>query len=111
MIMTLARLKSFSVGVPGERPKSSATAVADNAAIFVSLEGIIDFAKETARLEKEIVKLNKETAAASKKLSNEDFLAKAPEDVVRKAEEKHHLLVEKRQKLQANLDKIKGIEN
>jgi len=111
MIMTLARLKSFSVGVPGERPKSSATAVADNAAIFVSLEGIIDFAKETTRLEKEIVKLSKETAAASKKLSNEDFLAKAPEDVVRKAEEKHHLLVEKRQKLQANLDKIKGIEN
>jgi valyl-tRNA synthetase len=111
MIVTLARLKSFSVGVPGERPKSSATAVVDNAAIFVSLEGIIDFAKETERLEKEIAKLSKETAAASKKLSNEDFLAKAPEDVVGKAEEKHRLLVEKRQKLQANLDKIKGIEN
>jgi valyl-tRNA synthetase len=109
MVSNLARLESFSVEPSGERPKSSATAVVSGATIFVPLEGVIDFAKETERLEKEIDKTTQELGAASKKLSNEDFLAKAPEDVVEKVKEKHSMLVEKRQKLQANLDKIKQI--
>ncbi len=46
MIINLARLESFSVGKAGKRPKSAATAIVDDATIFVSLEGIIDFTKE-----------------------------------------------------------------
>ncbi|MDM8551101.1 valine--tRNA ligase [Desulfobacterales bacterium HSG2] len=111
MITNLAKLSSFSVEESGERPKSSAAAVAGNAEIFVSLEGIIDFAKEIGRLEKEIAKLTKELSAASKKLGNEDFLAKAPEEVIAKAKEKHEILVEKRQKLQSGLEKIKGLKD
>ncbi|MCP4112094.1 MAG: valine--tRNA ligase [Desulfobacteraceae bacterium] len=110
IIINLAKLKSFSVEKTGEKPKSSATAVISGATIFVSLEGIIDFAKETERLEKEIGKLAKEMTATSKKLNNEDFLSKAPEDVVKSVKEKHEMLVEKRQKLQTNLDKIKEIK-
>ncbi|MCP4352530.1 MAG: valine--tRNA ligase [Desulfobacterales bacterium] len=110
IIINLAKLKSFSVEKVGEKPKSSATAVISGATIFVSLEGIIDFAKETERLEKEIGKLAKELTATSKKLNNEDFLSKAPEDVVKSVKEKHEMLVEKRQKLQTNLDKIKEIK-
>ena len=111
IIVNLAKLKSFSVEVPGEKPKASATAIANNASIFVPLEGIIDFAKEIGRLEKEIAKLTKELSAASKKLTNEDFLAKAPEEVVQKARGKHDFLVEKRQKIQSNLDKISVISD
>ncbi|OQY58473.1 MAG: valine--tRNA ligase [Desulfobacteraceae bacterium 4572_88] len=111
IIINLARLDAISVEAPGEKPKASATAIAGDATIFVSLEGIIDFAKETARLEKEIAKVAKELKAASNKLNNEDFLAKAPEAVVEKAKEKHERLVEKKQKLQSNLDKIRKINN
>ncbi|QTA90888.1 valine--tRNA ligase [Desulfonema magnum] len=110
IITHLARLSSFSVEQPGERPKASATAITEGATIFLPLEGIIDFAKETERLEKEIDKVTKELTGASKKLSNEDFLAKAPESVVEKVREKHETLAEKRQKLQLNLDKIKEIK-
>ncbi len=110
MIIHLAKLGSLSVRGAGERPKSSATAVAGNASLFVPLEGIIDFAKETERLEKEIAKTAKDLSAASKKLGNEDFLAKAPEDVVQKAKEKQDRLIEKRQKLQVNLDKIRELK-
>ncbi len=110
IIINLAKLKSFSAEKTGEKPKSSATGVVNGATIFVSLEGIIDFAKETERLEKEIGKLAKDLTATSKKLNNEDFLAKAPDDVVESVKEKHGMLVEKRQKLQTNLDKIKEIE-
>jgi len=110
MIINLARLKSLSVGNVVERPKSAATAVVNDATIFVSLEGIVDFEKEIERLEKEINKLTNESAMVSKKLNNEDFLSKAPAPVVEKVKIKHDLLVEKQQKLLSNLDKIKELE-
>jgi valyl-tRNA synthetase len=110
MVINLARLNSLSVGNAGERPKSAATAVVNDATIFVSLEGIIDFAKEIERLEKEINKLTNESATVSKKLNNEDFLRKAPVEVVEKVKAKHDVLVEKQQKLLSNLTKIKALE-
>ena len=110
MITDLARLKSFTVSAPGERPKSAATAVLENAAVFVSLEGILDLEIEVMRLEKEMTKIDKELTGISKKLNNEDFLGKAPEDVVEKVREKHRGLMEKRQKLDVNMEKIKALE-
>ena len=111
MIINLARLNSLSVENTGQRPKSAATAVVDNATIFVNLEGIIDFAQEINRLDKEINKLTNELSIVSKKLRNEDFLSKAPKDVVEKVKEKQEVLMEKQQKLQTNLDKIKELES
>lgn len=110
IIINLARLKSLSVKKPGQRPKSAATAIVDGALIFVSLEGIIDFTKETARLEKEIGKITNELTGIAKKLHNEEFLTKAPSQVVDKVKEKHKNLLAKQQKLQSNLDKIKEFE-
>ncbi|MBU1163709.1 MAG: valine--tRNA ligase, partial [Proteobacteria bacterium] len=107
IIINLAGLKSFSASESEKKPKSSATAIVNGASIFVSLEGIIDFGKEAGRLEKEINKLAKELSAVSNKLSNEKFLNKAPADVVEKVKEKNMALLEKHQKLQANLEKIK----
>ena len=111
IIINLARLKSFSASESAIKPKSSATAIVNGASIFVSLEGIIDFAKEAGRLEKEINKLTKELSAVSNKLSNENFLNKAPADVVKKVKEKNAAFLEKQQKLQANLEKIKEFES
>jgi valyl-tRNA synthetase len=110
LIMTLARLDSLEVQRTGKRPPSSATAVINNATVFVSLEGIIDFAMETQRLEKEMNKLDAELLKVGKKLSNEGFLSKAPADVIKKVREKQDVLLEKQGKIQANLDRIKEAE-
>ncbi len=107
LIINLAGLNSLTIENIGSRPKSSATAVVRKAMIFVSLEGIIDFAKETDRLEREIKKLNAELTTVAKKLGNEGFLSKAPEDVIEKVRRKQSALLEKQQKIQTNLDKIK----
>jgi valyl-tRNA synthetase len=109
LIINLAKLDSLTVEETGQRPKSSATAVVSRASIFVSLEGIIDFAKETSRLEKEIKKLAAELEAVAKKLGNEGFLSKAPADVIEKVRQKQSALLEKQQKIQTNLDKIKKV--
>jgi valyl-tRNA synthetase len=110
LIINLARLDTLSVAEIGPKPKSSATAVISRASIYVSLEGIIDFAKETIRLEKEIQKLAAELATVAKKLENEGFLNKAPADVIEKVRQKQSALLEKQQKIQTNLDKIKKVE-
>ena len=110
MIIDLARLKALTTEGLGERPKSAATAIIENAVIFVSLEGIIDFTQEANRLNKEMAKLEKELNGVSKKLNNEDFLAKAPDNVVEKVKEKHSTLSEKHHKIQANLEKIRELE-
>ncbi len=110
LIVNLARLKSFAAGEPGPRPKSAATAIVANATLFVSLEGIIDFAKEAGRLEKEMQKIDIELGKISKKLNNDDFLKKAPAPVVAKVSENHDILLEKRDKLKINLNRIKAFE-
>lgn len=110
IIINLAGLKSFSVEKTGKKPRKAAMAVLSGAIMFISLEGIIDFSKEKERLEKELAKLKNEIAASSKKLRNDDFLSKAPPDIVEKVKEKHQGFIEKQQKLTTNLDKIRSIE-
>jgi valyl-tRNA synthetase len=110
LIINLARLDALSVSEIGPKPKSSATAVISRASIYVSLEGIIDFAKETSRLAKELKKLDAELATVAKKLANEGFLNKAPADVIAKVRQKQSALLEKQQKIQTNLDKIRKVE-
>ena len=107
LLVDLAKLQSLTVEPVGPRPRSAATAVVADTTIYVFLEGIIDFSKETARLEKEIGKLAAEIGGVSKKLSNPGFLDNAPEAVIEKVREKHGALMEKQDKLQANLDKLK----
>jgi len=107
LIINLARLSALTVDETAHRPASSATAVVQNATIFVDLAGIIDFAKEIQRLEKEMNKLAVELEKVGKKLENEGFLSKAPADVIEKVRDKQSALLEKQRKFKMNLDRIK----
>jgi len=107
IIINLAGLTTLRVEPSGKKPERAATSVIEGAILFVSLEGIIDFAKETRRLEKAMNKLTNELAPVLSKLKNEKFLGKAPEEVVQKVKDKKIHLLEKQQKLQSNLDRIK----
>jgi valyl-tRNA synthetase len=109
LIVNLARLNSLTIEAAGERPKASATAIVDGITIYVYLKGIIDFVKETGRLEKELAKVTKELNGLSRKLNNEEFLAKAPTAVVEKVKTQHAGLQEKQGKLQMTLQKVKEI--
>ncbi len=59
-----------------------ATAVTENARIFIPLSELIDTEKELARLAKEKDKVLKDIEIISRKLSNSGFLEKAPEALV-----------------------------
>lgn len=106
MIVKLCKLNSLRVTPPGQRPASSATSVFGNCTIFVLLKGVIDFELEQGRLNKEIAKIARELDGIAKKLNNENFLLKAPQEVVQKVRQKGERLEEKRNKLQEHLGRV-----
>ena len=81
------------------------------ATIFVPLEGVVDFNQEIERLDKELVKLRKDLGGILKKLGNSGFLTKAPPDIVDKVRAKKRELLEKQEKLENNLHRIRGIHD
>jgi valyl-tRNA synthetase len=85
-ITTLARLVSAEPGAA--LPKGSAQFVLGEATVALPLGDVIDFAKERARLEKELRKAQDEIARFDSKLSNEQFVSRAPEDVLAEQREK-----------------------
>jgi valyl-tRNA synthetase len=86
-----------------EKPSQAAAAMVKGVEVFVPLKGLIDIEVERKRLEKEIDNLAEEIARVSKKLANEGFLAKAPEDVVAKERAKEAECREKKDALAARL--------
>ena len=85
-IIRLARLSSLSF--EDQVPKASAQIVLGEATVALPLEGVIDFATETARLKKELEKIEKEAAAIAGRLGNPGFVAKAPEEVLAETRER-----------------------
>jgi valyl-tRNA synthetase len=63
-------------------PQSAKAVVGADAEVVMVLAGLIDIEAERGRIGKDIQKADKEIAALEKKLGNEAFLARAPEDVV-----------------------------
>ena len=110
VIVNLASLESFYFCDTESIPSSCATSVTGNTTCFVSLEGVIDFEKEIKRLEKELEKNTKELLGIQKRLNNESFLDKAPEDVIGKVKSQHAVLEEKNEKLAVNLERIKQMK-
>ena len=76
-----------AAGAEIERPKGSANFSLADADGFIPLEGIIDRDAELKRQRKEKDKLRQVIAANEKKLSDEKFLSRAPEEVVAQARE------------------------
>ncbi len=108
-LVNLARAESVrvAVGAPESlRPAGSAAGVAGDVSVFVPLAGLVDFAAEEARLGKEITKIDKDLSRVQAKLGNDDFLHKAPAEVVQKEKDKAAALSGKLAKLTDSLARV-----
>lgn len=112
-ICDLSRLVGLQLASAGEvsKPRMAAGAVAGNVEVFVLLKDVLDFDSESKRLEKELAKLEKEFGYTQKKLSNEDFLGRAPADVIEKEREKGTRLRAKLEKLRHQYEKMKTLRD
>ncbi len=86
LIMRLARLESAVVTT--SVPEGALQLVLDEATLILPLASLIDVAAETARLRKELGKLEDEVKKIDAKLGNAKFLAGAPEQVVEEQRER-----------------------
>jgi valyl-tRNA synthetase len=102
-IRSLARVESASVGASIPKPEASATAVFGPNQVHVLLKGLIDFEEEKKRIRKEIKKIEKDYDLSRKKLSNPQFMEKAPEEIIENVREKVESMHQQLEKLNRNL--------
>ncbi|HYD64308.1 valine--tRNA ligase [Azospirillum sp.] len=105
LILRMGRLASAEP-LQGAVPKSAVQAVVDEATVILPLEGIVDLDKERARLTKEIEKLSAEIKKIDAKLGNEQFVAKAPEEVIEEQRDRRETAAQARDKLQKAVEML-----
>jgi valyl-tRNA synthetase len=103
-LMRLARLET--VDYASDAPKGSAQIVVGEATFALPLAGVIDISAEQARLNKEIGKEDGEIEKIDRKLGNEQFVAKAPPEVIEEQRERRQAAVERRERLAAALARL-----
>ena len=106
LICELARLGQITIGPEIEKPKMSASSVLGEMDLIIPLEGMMDFEEERGRIEKELKKIEKDLIFLDKKLSNPNFVKKAPAEVIEKDEKRKATLSDKRAKLEIHLKTI-----
>jgi valyl-tRNA synthetase len=108
LIVRLARLSGIEA-IDGSVAKGAAQIVVDEATVALPLAGVIDIAQERTRLTKELEKARSEAAKLEKKLANEQFLAKAPAEVVEEQRQRLAETTQARDKLAAALERLAGL--
>ena len=106
LIVALGNVAIKQVSEDAEKPAESTMRLADDVEVYAILSGLVDFAAERARLEKELGKLEKDRVKFDKKLSNPGFLSKAAPEVVEKDRAKLADIVDRMERLRAELADI-----
>jgi valyl-tRNA synthetase len=109
-IRSLARVESVEVNSSTPKPKASATAVFGSNQVHVVLKGLIDFEEEKKRIRKEINKIEKDHSLSRNKLSNPQFMEKAPEEIIESVKEKMESMQQQLDKLRHNLEFFESIK-
>jgi valyl-tRNA synthetase len=104
-IKRLARIGDVSQA--DAAPKGSAQIVLGEATACLPLGSLIDLKAEETRLQKELAKVTEEIARLHKKLSNEKFVANAPEEVVAAEREKLAEYTESQARLAKALERVR----
>ena len=101
-ISKLAYASEVSVlPTPPEKTEGMVSVITDNARMFMPMAELVDMEKEKARMEKELANAEKQLAGQIVKLSNENFVTRAPESVV-------NIEREKKAKLEALIENLKA---
>ena len=109
IICSLARLEKLECfGADAEISKDMVQSVFREAVILLPLKGVVDFAAEKERLQKELEGLNKNLEGYAKKLGNANFVERAPAAVVEEEKRRQAEALESKAKIEAALERIAG---
>jgi valyl-tRNA synthetase len=100
-IKRLARVSEISSAA--SPPQGAVQLLVRGEVVALPLKGVIDLAAERVRLDKEMAKAEADIKRVDAKLSNENFVARAPEEVVEEEKEKRAEAVARKEKIAAAL--------
>jgi valyl-tRNA synthetase len=106
VIRRLARLSSLSVAKAV--PPGSIQLDVRGEVMALPLKGVIDFAAEEARLQKEIARVDSDIARVDAKLNNPKFIQNAAEEIVEGEREKREEAEGRRARILEALERLKG---
>jgi valyl-tRNA synthetase len=106
VIKRLARLAEISFA--DAPPEGAIQLLVRDQLAALPLKGVIDFSAEKARLNKEISKAEADIKRVDGKLSNEKFVANAPEEIVEEEKEKRDAAIARKEK---NVAALRRLEN
>ncbi|MGH7570156.1 MAG: valine--tRNA ligase [Gemmatimonadales bacterium] len=106
-ITRLAQLEGLTLdGAPAGGGGGAHAVFGDGSEVFVALEGAIDVRQECRRLSGEVERLDRQLAGLAARLTNENFVARAPAEVVAREREKERAWRDQRGVL---ADKLKAL--
>ena len=88
------------------RPRQAVTLVVGEVEAYLPLAGLVDIAAERARLQRALDEAAAEIARAEGKLTNEQFVTRAPPEVVEKERQRLALAQEEAQRLRARVEEL-----
>ncbi len=106
---SLAKVDDITINADYSPEKTDASAILGDTEIFIPLKGLIDIEVETARLTKELVRIESELAKINGKLSNDNFIKNAPADIIEKEKIKMNELNEIKDKLDVSISNLKKL--
>jgi valyl-tRNA synthetase len=104
----LGRIEHLTIGISVKKPPLSASSVIPYGEIYIPLADLIDVDGEKLRLEKELDNQTKYLDRIKKKLSNFDFLNRAPAEVIEAEKEKQRQVEDAIERLNRNLESLSG---
>ena len=108
LLVAMSKLSSVDFLTEDALVPASAIAVVDSIEYLIPIAGLIDQKAELERLTREISKLDKDIAVSESKLNNDNFVAKAPPEVITKEKERLQLAQEARMKLDNQRKQVGG---
>jgi valyl-tRNA synthetase len=105
-IKRLARLSSMSISP--SVPRGAVQLLVRGEVAALPLAGVIDFAAEEARLEREMARAAADIARIDAKLANADFVRRAPEEVVESEREKREEAQARRSKIAEAIERLRS---
>jgi valyl-tRNA synthetase len=109
-IATLVGIKTLDIMSKEDlRPKGAATVILEDIEIFIPLEGFVDIEEELRKLTKEEDKLTKELIKTEAKIKNENFLSRAPQEIVQKEFDKINKFQIKLEKIVSHKETLEAI--
>jgi valyl-tRNA synthetase len=105
----LAHTGEIKIGMEVEKPEGSATCVKSSMEIYVLLKGVLNIEVELDRLKKAKAEIDGSISFLNKKLHNEDFLMRAPKEVVEKEKTKYEELTMRKERIIESIKKLKEV--